>query len=329
MSKRMALSTAVQVLCIDDDPLALDQLRAVMEQLNAPVDCAYYGSAKRALQAHKESSADIVICDLRLGSTTGIKLISEMQVQKSDTLYILLSGEADLQSALSAMNEIDAFRFFTKPARIQNVGMGVLDAINELNLRRLRSISGSTLSVLDKMPIAVATVDGGGRLHYANAAAHRIFGESGFFDLGEDRVLRSKDPRETRRFHQFLAGTLVTETAGETRTMFRFSRAERSEPITVTAIAAGDGEPPLVNVIISDPLTKERVDPERLAIALGITPSEARVVHGLVEGGNVEDAAKAAGVSLSTARTYLKNVFSKTGVSRQAELVRLALLTAA
>lgn len=325
----MALSAAFKALCIDDDPLALDQLRSVLERLDAPLSCSYYGSAKRALQAQRESSADIVVCDLRLGSTTGIKLISQMQLQKSDTLYILLSGEADLQSALSAMNEIDAFRFFTKPARIQNVGIGVLDAINELNLRRLRSISGSTLSVLDKMPIAVATVDDRGHLHYANAAAHRIFGESGFFDLGEDRVLRSKDPRETRRFHQFLAGTPMNEAIGEVRTMFRFSLAERNEPITVTAIAAGDGHPPLINIIISDPATKGQAPPERLAIALGITPSEARVVHGLVEGGNVEDAARAAGVSISTARTYLKNVFSKTGVSRQAELVRLALLTAA
>lgn len=320
-----------RMFCIDDDPLALDQLRGVIERLGAPIDCSYFGSPKKAADAHRDAPADIVISDLRLGATTGLKLISEMQLHAPDSIYMLLSGEADLDSALAAMNDAKAFRFFTKPALAENLGTGIFEAVKELHLRQLRTISGTTLSALEHLNTAIASVDLSGRLVYANTPAQRILDESGFFDVSDDNVLRSVDPKVTRKFQDFLKLSADTPDSIDMRRIFRFSSSERSDPITITAIPAegrsvGDF---CFNLIISDPARKEIVDPERLGIALGITPSEARVVYGLIEYGSVSAAAGSAGVSLSTARTYLKNVYSKTGVTKQAELVRLALLTAA
>jgi DNA-binding CsgD family transcriptional regulator len=52
-----------------------------------------------------------------------------------------------------------------------------------------------------------------------------------------------------------------------------------------------------------------------------ITPAEARVARGIAAGKTVRDLAVEAGVSAGTIRQHLKSVFSKTGVSRQADLV--------
>jgi DNA-binding CsgD family transcriptional regulator len=52
-----------------------------------------------------------------------------------------------------------------------------------------------------------------------------------------------------------------------------------------------------------------------------ITPAEARVARGIAAGKTVHDLAVEAGVSAGTIRQHLKSVFSKTGVSRQADLV--------
>ena len=51
------------------------------------------------------------------------------------------------------------------------------------------------------------------------------------------------------------------------------------------------------------------------------TPAEARVARGIAAGKTVHDLAVEAGVSAGTIRQHLKSVFSKTGVSRQADLV--------
>jgi DNA-binding CsgD family transcriptional regulator len=52
-----------------------------------------------------------------------------------------------------------------------------------------------------------------------------------------------------------------------------------------------------------------------------LTPAEAKVARAIAAGKTADDFAREAGVAVGTARQQLKSVFSKTGVSRQAELV--------
>jgi DNA-binding CsgD family transcriptional regulator len=63
--------------------------------------------------------------------------------------------------------------------------------------------------------------------------------------------------------------------------------------------------------------------PEAIARTYQLTPSEGRVLLAIVQVGGVPETADALGVSESTVKTHLQRVFSKTGVSRQADLVKL------
>jgi DNA-binding CsgD family transcriptional regulator len=54
-----------------------------------------------------------------------------------------------------------------------------------------------------------------------------------------------------------------------------------------------------------------------------LTHAEAEIVRLLATGVSLEEAAQSRGVSINTARSHLKHAFSKTGTSRQGELVRL------
>lgn len=60
-----------------------------------------------------------------------------------------------------------------------------------------------------------------------------------------------------------------------------------------------------------------------LAGSFGLTPAEARTLEHLVGNATITEAAKALGISATTARTHLAHIFSKTGVSRQADLLTL------
>ena len=46
----------------------------------------------------------------------------------------------------------------------------------------------------------------------------------------------------------------------------------------------------------------------------------------LSTGKSLEEAASARGISMNTARSHIKHIFAKTGVSRQGELVRMMLV---
>jgi DNA-binding CsgD family transcriptional regulator len=54
-----------------------------------------------------------------------------------------------------------------------------------------------------------------------------------------------------------------------------------------------------------------------------LTPAEVRVALHLIDGGDLGSCAETAGVGLGTVRAQLKSIFAKTGVNRQAALVRL------
>jgi DNA-binding CsgD family transcriptional regulator len=63
---------------------------------------------------------------------------------------------------------------------------------------------------------------------------------------------------------------------------------------------------------------------ELIAKIYKLTRSETRVLLAIIEVGGVPETADALGIGETTVRTHLYRIFSKTGVSRQADLVKLA-----
>lgn len=61
---------------------------------------------------------------------------------------------------------------------------------------------------------------------------------------------------------------------------------------------------------------------QQLAHLYSLTPSEARFAWLMAQGFSIAEAAGKAGLSIETARSYSKNIYAKTGVRGQAELVR-------
>lgn len=79
-----------------------------------------------------------------------------------------------------------------------------------------------------------------------------------------------------------------------------------------------------VSILFLTPITQQGGPaPELLQALFDLTPAEARVASMLVDGLSVDTISETHGVSRNTVRTQLKSVFAKTGVDRQADLVRL------
>ena len=78
-------------------------------------------------------------------------------------------------------------------------------------------------------------------------------------------------------------------------------------------------------VLVVDPGRWARVDPELVAGALGLTPAESRIAVLLAEGRSIGDIAAATGRGTGTVRWHVKRIFTRHGLTRQVELVRLVL----
>jgi pimeloyl-ACP methyl ester carboxylesterase/DNA-binding CsgD family transcriptional regulator len=93
-----------------------------------------------------------------------------------------------------------------------------------------------------------------------------------------------------------------------------------AEVYRMFGLAEGGEEPLLALLVMGE--SADRAQDARDAAILGLTPAEWRLALELREGVAVSDAALALGISVNTARTQVKSVFSKLGISRQSELVR-------
>jgi pimeloyl-ACP methyl ester carboxylesterase/DNA-binding CsgD family transcriptional regulator len=93
-----------------------------------------------------------------------------------------------------------------------------------------------------------------------------------------------------------------------------------AEVYRMFGLAEGGQEPLLALLVMGE--SADRAQDARDAPILGLTPAEWRLALELREGVAVSDAALALGISVNTARTQVKSIFSKLGISRQSELVR-------
>lgn len=87
-------------------------------------------------------------------------------------------------------------------------------------------------------------------------------------------------------------------------------------------VVFGEGGPELV-MLLQGPVRDCAPSQSRLIEMFGVTPAEAKLVAHLVDGLTLTAAAKVLGVSRNTARAQLASIFTKTGVNRQAQLVKL------
>ena len=81
--------------------------------------------------------------------------------------------------------------------------------------------------------------------------------------------------------------------------------------------------------LIVEPGSHPPIDADHVAAVLGLTPAESRVAAWLAEGRTVREIAAETRRQESSVRWLVKQVYTKQGISRQADLVRLVLSLAA
>lgn len=114
---RRSPSTA-RVLIVDDDEAILAALR---RQLRAGYRTVAVSRALEALDVAAEAAGSdegafaVVVSDLKMPGMDGLAFLAEMRERSPDTVRLLLTGFADLDTAIDAVNSGNVFRFLCKP----------------------------------------------------------------------------------------------------------------------------------------------------------------------------------------------------------------------
>jgi len=100
--------------------------------------------------------------------------------------------------------------------------------------------------------------------------------------------------------------------------------------VTVSPLCGtGDGAlatlGPAVCILFVDPAQDRSIDEVLLREIYHLSPAEAALAQRLIIGDTLQQAARTRGIGVSTARSYLEQIFHKTETNRQADLVRFLL----
>jgi DNA-binding CsgD family transcriptional regulator len=173
---------------------------------------------------------------------------------------------------------------------------------------------------LDRIWQAVVMVSQTGHLVYANSAALRILQRGSGVTRSIDLQLIPRCGFGRMRMLLAVQGGLETSISiprpGQPPLILRV------RPLPVELRSALGAE---AYLFLTDPAAELEDCTDALMSAYGLTRSEARVVQSLTEGASLKVIAARQRVTYETVRTYVRRILSKTGVRRQAELVRLML----
>jgi DNA-binding CsgD family transcriptional regulator len=195
-------------------------------------------------------------------------------------------------------------------------------------IERKASETAAFAEALDRLGAGILLVDAECRIVHANTAGRHI--------LNEDDCLRSLGGRLVLRDGE--ANQNLRRTVGNGSGAV----AARREALSLTAHDGAlfvmhllplrsllrNGTKAPFEAAVAVFVRKAEMDGKSsgglIARAFGLTPAELRVFLAIVDIGGVPESSEKLGIAETTIKTHLKQVFAKTGVNRQADLVKLA-----
>jgi len=116
-----------RILIVDDDANLLRTFKRILAKHFEPVVADCGNSGLDILKGGKDF--DIVISDYRMPGMDGVQFLSHVRVIAPETVRMLLTGYADLDVAIRAVNEGNIFRLLTKPCDAKDMASALSDAM--------------------------------------------------------------------------------------------------------------------------------------------------------------------------------------------------------
>ncbi len=131
------------ILCVDDEPNVLSALQRLLRRQVGKVLVAQ--SAAEGLQVLTQNRVDMVISDMRMPEMDGARFLEQVRQRWPETIRVLLTGYADVESTVAAINKGEIYRYIAKPWDDHDVLLLVKDAMErkalEQEKRRLEALT--------------------------------------------------------------------------------------------------------------------------------------------------------------------------------------------
>ena len=177
----------MKILIVDDDRKLLSVLKTIFIEENHEIITQNNGLD--AIQICRKQIFDLIITDLMMPGANGIEVLKEARKIHPETLVILITGYASIETAIQAIRD-GAYDYITKPFKLEEIKIAVHNADERIALIR------ENRRLLQKLQEAYT------ELHWVKKVMKAPSGQND--DVSQDKILM-----ETQDHEPFIAGSML------------------------------------------------------------------------------------------------------------------------
>jgi DNA-binding NtrC family response regulator len=177
----------VKILIVDDDRKLLSVLKTIFIEENHEIITQNNGLD--AIQICRKQIFDLIITDLMMPGADGIEVLKEARKIHPETLVILITGYASIETAIQAIRD-GAYDYITKPFKLEEIKIAVHNADERIALIR------ENRRLLQKLQEAYT------ELHWVKKVMNAPSDQND--DVSQDKILM-----ETQDHEPFIAGSML------------------------------------------------------------------------------------------------------------------------
>lgn len=121
-----------RILCVDDEPRVLETIARVLRGRYTVVTAL--GAAVALAELERDQGFAVIVSDVRMPGMDGIAFLARARERAPDAVRVLLTGHAELEAAMGAVNHGHVFRFLQKPCHPDVLRKAVQAAVEQHRL---------------------------------------------------------------------------------------------------------------------------------------------------------------------------------------------------
>lgn len=347
MSVIRGANDGVLILCVEDEEALRGDIAEELVEAGYRVIEATDG--EDALAQLEAVRPDLILCDISMPGMDGYGLLRQMQERAEDYAdipFIFLSALTDRREVVKG-KLLGADDYLTKPidfdlllatvharlrqvTRIRNFAADV-ERGEEAQLSLLSSAEGGSTgfgAVLDLISTAIVLIGAERDVCFINRAAQELIencSKLSFILTGAVNL--------TNGMTGFAAwlDTLLAQADDSGLSSFHLLCNEGAEELRMVGCHLGnEGKAgPQLALFLARSGSVSPLSPDLLTALFGFTPTEGLIASALAQGEKPAEISVSLGIAQTTVAFHIRNIFQKTGVSRQASLVVLLLTSPA
>jgi CheY-like chemotaxis protein len=165
--------TQPTVLIVDDEASILGALKRVLHE--EPYRVLTTTDPMEALHLLATHSVQMVISDQRMPEMTGTELLLQVKMLYPDVVRVILTGYADEEAIMAAINDGQVYKFLFKPWNAEALKLELYHALRYHAALTTSRMNEESQEVVEQLPAPLLVVDPADRLMRFNREAVQLF----------------------------------------------------------------------------------------------------------------------------------------------------------